>query len=148
MDLFDYLIYAALAAVTDEFRELEARLADPATTGDPDQLRTVLDRQRRQMRIGAEISGRPGFGQQRPQNAPVIVAGMDGGNRRLGQPGIDDVERLARGDGTRQHARTGTDPDESEQHRPGNGDALGAGEGILEPRLRRRVQRRVAVDGV
>jgi peptide chain release factor 1 len=35
-----------LAAVADEFRELEARLADPATTSDPDQLRIVSQRYR------------------------------------------------------------------------------------------------------
>jgi peptide chain release factor 1 len=35
-----------LAAVADEFRELEARLADPATASDPDQLRTVSQRYR------------------------------------------------------------------------------------------------------
>ena len=35
-----------LAAVADEFRELEARLADPATASDPDQLRSVSMRYR------------------------------------------------------------------------------------------------------
>jgi peptide chain release factor 1 len=35
-----------LATVADEFRELEARLADPATASDPDQLRTVSRRYR------------------------------------------------------------------------------------------------------
>jgi peptide chain release factor 1 len=35
-----------LAALADEFRELEARLADPETTGDPDRLRTVSRRYR------------------------------------------------------------------------------------------------------
>ena len=35
-----------LAAVADEFRELEARLADPATASDPDQLRSVSQRYR------------------------------------------------------------------------------------------------------
>ncbi|MFP5487054.1 MAG: peptide chain release factor 1 [Acidimicrobiia bacterium] len=38
--------HARLAAVSDEFRELEARLADPATTSDPAQLRRVSQRYR------------------------------------------------------------------------------------------------------
>jgi len=44
--MLDPGLHARLAAVADEFRELEARLADPATTGDPDQLRTVSQRYR------------------------------------------------------------------------------------------------------
>lgn len=44
--MLDPGVSARLAAVADEFRELEARLADPATTGDPDQLRTVSQRYR------------------------------------------------------------------------------------------------------
>ena len=39
-------VTARLASLADEFRELEARLADPATTSDPDQLRTVSQRYR------------------------------------------------------------------------------------------------------
>ena len=39
-------LFNRLAAVADEFRELEARLADPATTVDPDQLRVVSQRYR------------------------------------------------------------------------------------------------------
>jgi len=44
--MLDPGLHARLAAIGDEFRELEARLADPATTGDPDQLRTVSQRYR------------------------------------------------------------------------------------------------------
>jgi peptide chain release factor 1 len=42
--MLDPGIHARLAAVSDEFRELEARLADPSTMADPDQLRTVSQR--------------------------------------------------------------------------------------------------------
>lgn len=38
--------HSRLAAVSDEFRELEARLADPVTAADPDRLRTVTQRYR------------------------------------------------------------------------------------------------------
>jgi peptide chain release factor 1 len=44
--MFDPGVSARLAAVADEFRELEARLADPETTSDPDQLRVVSQRYR------------------------------------------------------------------------------------------------------
>ncbi len=44
--MLDPGVSARLAAVADEFRELEARLADPATTSDPDQLRVVSQRYR------------------------------------------------------------------------------------------------------
>ena len=44
--MLDPGVSARLVAIADEFRELEARLADPATTSDPDQLRTVSQRYR------------------------------------------------------------------------------------------------------
>jgi peptide chain release factor 1 len=44
--MLDPRLESRLIAVGDEFRELEARLADPATTTDPDQLRTVSRRYR------------------------------------------------------------------------------------------------------
>jgi peptide chain release factor 1 len=44
--MLDPGVAARLSAVSDEFRELEARLADPATTSDPDLLRTVSQRYR------------------------------------------------------------------------------------------------------
>ncbi len=44
--MLDPGVSARLAAVADEFRELEARLADPVTTSDPGQLRTVSQRYR------------------------------------------------------------------------------------------------------
>ncbi len=44
--MLDSGVAARLSALSDEFRELEARLADPATTGDPDQLRIVSQRYR------------------------------------------------------------------------------------------------------
>jgi peptide chain release factor 1 len=44
--MLDPGVHARLAAVSDEFRELEARLADPATTADADQLRIVSQRYR------------------------------------------------------------------------------------------------------
>ena len=44
--MLDPGVSARLAAVADEFRELEARLGDPATTSDPDQLRVVSQRYR------------------------------------------------------------------------------------------------------
>ena len=44
--MLDPGLHARLATVSDEFRELEARLADPATTADPAQLRTVSQRYR------------------------------------------------------------------------------------------------------
>ncbi len=42
--MLDPGLSARLAAVADEFRELEARLADPETTVDPDRLRVVAQR--------------------------------------------------------------------------------------------------------
>ena len=39
-------VHDRLASVAEEFRELEARLADPETTSDPDRLRTVSQRYR------------------------------------------------------------------------------------------------------
>jgi peptide chain release factor 1 len=44
--MLDPGVSTRLAAVADEFRELEARLADPATTSDSDQLRKVSQRYR------------------------------------------------------------------------------------------------------
>ena len=44
--MLDPGVSARLVALADEFRELEARLADPATTSDPDRLRTVSQRYR------------------------------------------------------------------------------------------------------
>jgi peptide chain release factor 1 len=44
--MLDPGVAARLSAVSDEFRELEARLADPATTADPEQLRIVSQRYR------------------------------------------------------------------------------------------------------
>ena len=44
--MLDPGVHARLVAVSDEFRELEARLADPVTTADPDQLRVVSQRYR------------------------------------------------------------------------------------------------------
>jgi peptide chain release factor 1 len=44
--MLDSGLSTRLAAITQEFRELEARLADPAFTSDPDQLRTVSQRYR------------------------------------------------------------------------------------------------------
>ena len=44
--MLDPGVSARLAAIADEFRELEARLGDPATTSDPDQLRVVSQRYR------------------------------------------------------------------------------------------------------
>ncbi|NNE13257.1 MAG: peptide chain release factor 1 [Ilumatobacter sp.] len=44
--MLDPGLSARLRSVADEFRELEARLADPATTSDPDQLRVVAQRYR------------------------------------------------------------------------------------------------------
>ena len=44
--MLDPGLHARLTAVTDEFRELEARLADPATISDPVQLRVVSQRYR------------------------------------------------------------------------------------------------------
>ncbi len=44
--MLDPGVSARLVAVAAEFRELEARLADPATIGDPDRLRTVSQRYR------------------------------------------------------------------------------------------------------
>jgi peptide chain release factor 1 len=42
--VFDPGLSSRLAAIADEFRELETRLADPETTGDPHQLRVVSQR--------------------------------------------------------------------------------------------------------
>ena len=44
--MLDPGLHARLTAVTEEFRELEARLADPATISDPVQLRVVSQRYR------------------------------------------------------------------------------------------------------
>jgi peptide chain release factor 1 len=44
--MLDAGVAARLSAVSDEFRELEARLADPETTSDPELLRTVSQRYR------------------------------------------------------------------------------------------------------
>ena len=44
--MLDPGLCARLAAVADAFRDLEARLADPETTADPDQLRIVSQRYR------------------------------------------------------------------------------------------------------
>ncbi|MDJ0769364.1 MAG: peptide chain release factor 1 [Ilumatobacter sp.] len=44
--MIDEAMQHRLTAVVDEFRELEARLADPAVTSDADQLRTVSQRYR------------------------------------------------------------------------------------------------------
>lgn len=44
--MLDPGLSARLALLADEFSELEARLADPVTTADPDQLRTVSQRYR------------------------------------------------------------------------------------------------------
>ena len=44
--MLDPGLQARLTAITEEFREIEARLADPATTGDPEQLRIVTQRYR------------------------------------------------------------------------------------------------------
>ena len=42
--MLDPGVNSRLTSASEEFRELEARLADPATIGDPDQLRTVSQR--------------------------------------------------------------------------------------------------------
>jgi peptide chain release factor 1 len=44
--MLDPGLVSRLSALSDEFREVEARLADPVTTGDPDQLRSVSQRYR------------------------------------------------------------------------------------------------------
>jgi len=44
--MLDPGLQARLTAISQEFREIEARLADPATTGDPEQLRIVTQRYR------------------------------------------------------------------------------------------------------
>jgi peptide chain release factor 1 len=79
---------ARLAAVADEFRELEARLADPVTTADPEQLRIVSQRYRelepivqtyRSLRARADDL----------EAARELLAGADAADRPLMQAEVD-----------------------------------------------------------
>ena len=88
-----------LAAAADEFRELEARLADPAAVSDPGVLREVSQRYRElepTVRAFAGYQARLGD----LAAAHELLDGADGAGRGLAQTEIDealaDIERLER----------------------------------------------------
>lgn len=86
--MLDPGLHARLAAVADEFRELEARLADPVTTADPALLRTVSQRYRElEPVVQAYESLRARAGDL--EAARELLAGADAGDRPAMQDEID-----------------------------------------------------------
>jgi peptide chain release factor 1 len=96
--MLDPGLTARLDSVVAELRELEARLADPVTLADPDQLRTVSQRHRELEPVArtyaryAERLGDLGAARE-------LLDGAAGDDRELAQAEIDqaghDLERLA-----------------------------------------------------
>ena len=88
--MLDPGVTARLTALSEEFRELEARLADPVTTADPDQLRTVSQRYRELEPIVQ------GYGALRARSedleiARELFAGADEADRMVMQTEIDEA---------------------------------------------------------
>jgi hypothetical protein len=54
----------------------------------------VLDRERGQVRVGREVAGRAEGAEQLAQNRSVTVRRIQNDRGRLGEPCVDDVERL------------------------------------------------------
>jgi hypothetical protein len=74
----------------DETQSLEALKV--AVEGDD--LGPVLERERREVRVGHEIRGRPGGPEQAPEQAEVALARMDDDRRRLVEPELHDAGRI------------------------------------------------------
>jgi peptide chain release factor 1 len=86
-----------LTSASEEFRELEARLADPATIADPDQLRTVSQRYRElESTVKAYAAYEARLGDL--DAARELIEGADADGRLLAQSEIDealtDIDRL------------------------------------------------------
>ena len=84
----------------------------------------------------------------------MAVGRSDYGHARLGQPAVDDIERLIGAERMVEHGRTGAEPHEGEQDLPGKRDRAGArqrlsypgmGGGVMRGGLIRRVEQQVDV---
>ncbi len=88
--MLDPGVNARLTSASEEFRELEARLADAGTIADPDQLRTVSQRYRElepTVRAYAAYEARLGD----LDAARELIEGADADGRLLAQSEIDDA---------------------------------------------------------
>ncbi len=108
--MLDPGLVARLSAVSEEFRELEARLADPETLSDSDRLRTVSQRYRELEPVVATYlayrSRLDDLGAARE-----LLEDADGGERTLAQDEIDDAGvELARLEHTLRELLLPTDP--------------------------------------
>lgn len=70
------------------------------------------------------------------------------GRARLGQPGVDEVERLLHLERALEAERLRRQPEEGLEHRPGEGDRLGSRERVLDPPRGRIVARGGLVDRI
>ena len=88
------------------------------------QLRSVLDRESGEVRVGDEIAGRAKGLEELTHEEEVPVS--RGGDRRarLREPSLDDVERLGGRQRAREDARLGRQPHKREQHRDGESKRL------------------------
>ena len=84
----------------------------------------VLDRERGQVRVGGQVAGRAGLGENGPQNVPVLVARPQCNHLRSREPSVHHGERLFQGERSSEDAGAGGYSEEPEQDRPREGDRL------------------------
>src|SRR6266540_6976346 len=100
------------------------------------------------MRVGREVSGRPEWSQELSQQSAVAIGRVDDRRAWLLDPGVDQIEGFVEIERRLEYARVGAEPDEGEQHRPGERERLRTGEPSFQPAPRAFVMRRGLVDRV
>ena len=109
---------------------------------------TTLQRHRSDVCISSEVAGSTGSFQQAAQNRPVMLAGCHRLDARLLQPRLHKRQSNGGRQRAAHDAGAGRDPDEGQDHDPGQPDRGRVGQRSLEPAPGRRVPRSIRIDGV
>lgn len=101
-----------------------------------------------QVCVRHEIPGGAQGAEELTEQRRVAAGGFDDRRARLGQPGVDEVERLLHLERALEAERLRRQPEEGLEHRPGEGDRLGSRERVLDPPRGRIVARGGLVDRI
>jgi len=112
------------------------------------EFRPALDGERSEMRVGRQIPGRSGVGQQAAEETPVFVARVEYHDRLLHQPSINCCQRLIRRQRIRKNLRMGGDSEKTQEHHPRQRHGFVGRERAFEPGLGTLMLNGIPVDCV
>ena len=95
----------------------------------------MLDRECGEVCIRRNIAGCSQRFHKSTQNREVTAGGVEDKCARLGEPALDDIEGLIRGERIGEELRAGRKSHEREQDQPGEANRLGAGKDFFQPWL-------------